>query len=166
MVRVSPHLVGSHEMGRCSHGGGGVWSAIFKMVRASPHFSSSHGIPRDGEMFSWRGWGMVFLSLWASGSCLGAPPPPRRTSPHLVGSHEMRRNGEKLSPFLKSHEMERSSPGGVGVWSNPTRRKKSREISRQYMPMLPLHALTLIPYPLTLSLVPYPQVLLLPRKFR
>ena len=47
--------------------------------------------------------------------------PPRRTSPHLVGSHEMRRNGEKLSPFLKSHEMERSSPGGVGVWSNPTR---------------------------------------------
>ena len=65
---------------------------------------------------------MVLLSLWSSGSCLGAPP-PRRTSPHLVGSHEMRRNGEKLSPFLKSHEMERSSPGGVGVWSNPTRRQ-------------------------------------------
>ena len=53
----------------------------------------------------------------------GSTPPPRRTSPHLVGSHEMRRNGEKLSPFLKSHEMERSSPGGVGVWSNPTRRQ-------------------------------------------
>ena len=139
MVRVSPHLVGSHEMGRCSHGGGRVWSAIFKMVRASPHFSSSHGIPRDGEMFSWRGWGMVFLSLWSSRSFLGALPPPRTPSPHLVGSHEMRRNGEKLSPFLKSHKMERSSPGGVGVWSNPTRRKKSREISRQYMPMLPLH---------------------------
>ena len=28
------------------------------------------------------------------------------------------------------------------------------------------YPLTLIPYPLTLSLVPYPQVLLLPRKFR
>ena len=47
MVRVSPHLVGSHEMGRCSHVGDGVWSGNFKMVRASLHFSSSHGIPLD-----------------------------------------------------------------------------------------------------------------------
>ena len=44
---ISPHLVGSHEMGRCSHVGDGVWSGNFKMVRASLHFSSSHGIPLD-----------------------------------------------------------------------------------------------------------------------
>ena len=34
-------------MGRCSHGGGGVWSAIFKMARASLHFFSSRGIQLD-----------------------------------------------------------------------------------------------------------------------
>ena len=35
---------------------------IFKMVRVSPQFSSSRGIPRDGEMFSWRGgvWSGIF----------------------------------------------------------------------------------------------------------
>ena len=41
-----------HEMGRCSRGGGGVWSVFFKMVRASSHFSSYCGIPRNGEMFA------------------------------------------------------------------------------------------------------------------
>ena len=39
--------------------------------------SLSLGIPRDGENFSWRGW------VWTN----------------LKAAHEMRRNGEKLSPF-------------------------------------------------------------------
>ena len=72
-------------MERSSPGGGGVWSAFSNPVRVSLHFSSSRriqldlsrphplhekfspsrgiliGIPRDGEKFSWRGWGMVCI---------------------------------------------------------------------------------------------------------
>ena len=46
----------------------------FKMVRVSPHFSSSHGIPQDSEMFSWRGcvWSAIFELV--------------RTSPHFSSS--------------------------------------------------------------------------------
>ena len=32
---------------------------LLNPVRASPHFASSRGIPRDGEKFSLRGWGTV-----------------------------------------------------------------------------------------------------------
>ena len=48
---------------------------IFKMVRVFPYFSSSCGIPRDGDMFSWRGgvWSTIFkmltVSLNFSSSC-------------------------------------------------------------------------------------------------
>ena len=65
-------------------------------VRVSLHFSSSRGIQLDlsiphplHEMFS-----------PSRGISRQHPPTPRRTSLHLVGSHEMRRN----------------SHGGGGVW--------------------------------------------------
>ena len=62
---------------------------ILKMARVSPHFSSSRGIPWDGEMFSWRGWGMVrtfqngesfspfLLISWDSVRFVQTLPPPR-----------------------------------------------------------------------------------------
>ena len=43
-LSISPHLVGSHDMGRCSHGGSRVCCTIFKVVRASsisPHLVGS-----------------------------------------------------------------------------------------------------------------------------
>ena len=65
-------------------------------VRVSLHFSSSRGIQLDlsrphplHEMFS-----------PSRGISRQHPPTPRRTSLHLVGSHEMRRN----------------SHGGGGIW--------------------------------------------------
>ena len=59
------------------------------MVWVSPHFSSSCGIPRDGEMFSCRGWGMVWkfqngesfspflLISWDSVRFIQTQPPPQ-----------------------------------------------------------------------------------------
>ena len=132
MVRVSPHLVGSHEMGRCSHGGGRVWSAIFKMVRASPHFSSSHGIPRDGEMFSWRGWGMVFLSLWSSGSCLGTPPPQENFSSSRGIPRDEEKWGETLAIFKIPRDGEKFSWGGRGVVKSHEEKKIPRDFSPIY----------------------------------
>ena len=63
--------------------------SVFWRNKVSPHFSSSCGIPRDGEMFSCRGWGMVWkfqngesfspflLISWDSVRFIQTQPPPQ-----------------------------------------------------------------------------------------
>ena len=139
--RTSPHLVGSHEipgetwflqitveklfllitlvcksheMERTSRGGGGVWTKW---------------IPRDEEK-----WGETLTGFE---NCGPYPTPSRRASPHLVGSHEipgetgfLQITVEKLFLLItlvcKSHEMERTSHGGGGVWTNLTESHEMR----------------------------------------
>ena len=105
---------------------------ILKMARVSPHFSSSHGIPRDGEMFSWRGWGMVFLSLWSSGSCLGAPPPQENFSSSRGIPRDEEKWGETLAIFKIPRDGEKFSWGGRGVVKSHEEKKIPRDFSPIY----------------------------------
>ena len=72
-----------------------------RLKRTIPHplhenISPSRGIPWDEEK-----WGEALTILKIADH---TPPPPWEHLPHLVGSHKMGRNGEKLSPFWKWRE--------------------------------------------------------------
>ena len=131
-------------MERSSPGGGGVWSAFSNPVRVSLHFSSSRGIqldlsrphplhekfspsrgiligiPRDQEIFSWVGWGMV--SKCYPTRCLPHPTLTARASPDLVGL-------EIDLGYLYPIPSARTSPDLVGFDSFPTPHPSHENIS-------------------------------------
>ena len=128
-------------------------------MRTSLHFSPSRGIPRDQEIFSWWGWGIVstcYLTISLPNPTLTMRKSPHlvgfdflyptlstRTSPHLVGfdllsyippsPRELLLISWDLICFPISHPIHENFSWSRGIWFPITQPTK---ISNQYMPML------------------------------